>query len=76
MIGTVPAGIARPAEFAEAEWSEAGAVVSIGAGVVDPDVVRPRRSIPRDVADVMIFRRMVVLVHLGIVPPAADQALK
>jgi hypothetical protein len=76
MIGTVPAGIARPAELAEAEWSEAGAVVTVGAGVVDLDVVRPRRSISRDVADVVIGRRAVVLVHLGIVPPAADQALK
>jgi hypothetical protein len=75
MIGPVPAGVAAASELAEAEGPEAGAVIALRADVVDLDVVRPRRWISRGTGDVMIGRRTVVFIHLGILPPAADQAL-
>jgi len=76
MVRSIPAGVTAAAELTEAEGPEAGAVVTVRAGVVNLDVVRPRRWISRCTRGVMSGRRTVVFVHLGIVPPAADQALK
>jgi hypothetical protein len=76
VIGPVPASVATATELAEAEGPEAGAVVAVRADVVDLDEYRPRRCVSRDIIDVVIGQRTVVFVHLGIVPPAADQALK
>jgi hypothetical protein len=37
MIGPIPAGVATAAELAHPERSEAGAVVTVGAGILDLD---------------------------------------
>jgi len=54
MVGTVPAGVARPTELAEAEGPEAGAVVAVRADVIYLDEHRPRRCVSWDIIDVQI----------------------